>query len=347
MIRFAEIASTYERALRTYVENPSEDGLAASYEQGRAALGGGIGLVAFAEMHWRAFANIAADRGDRPFEGNLAATFFAEAMAPYEMALRAFRDANLVLNRANEQLSRANTMKTRFFNYLNHELRTPLNSVLGFAELIGAEKVGPVTDRQRRYAGNIVSAGGQMLHLVNEMLDLAKLEAGKMEVVREELDLTAVIQAAVEQTAPVADKAGVVVTFGLERRHLAIGDRQRLLQVFLNVLSNALKFTGRGGQVVITLAESKDSLQVSVSDTGVGIPADKLEEIFDEFAQAEMADAAEPLGTGLGLPLTRRLLVLMGGSIVAKSAPGEGSTFEIALPRSSQADSKNLRYAQG
>jgi signal transduction histidine kinase len=331
MIHFNEIAAAYESDLRGYVANPTEEGLAAAYENGRSALTGGIGLVAFAEMHWRAFAEVAAETY-QGVEGNLAATFFAEAMAPYEMALRAFRDTNLVLNRANQQLSRANLMKTRFFNYLNHELRTPLNSVLGFAELIHAGKVGPLTDPQRRYSANIVTAGRQMLHLVNEMLDLAKLEAGKMEVSKEEVDLTAVILAAMEETAPLAGRAGIEVSFESEPRHFATGDRQRLLQVFLNLISNAVKFTGPGGRVSIEVASSPSEVMVAVIDTGIGIPVDKLEEIFDEFAQAEMAESAEPLGTGLGLPLTRRLLDLMGGSVVARSAPGAGSTFEIHLP---------------
>src|SRR5258708_18101782 len=179
---FSEVADAYERDLRAYITDPTEDGLAAAYQDGRTALAGGIGLVAFAEMHSRVFAKVGHRELDSPFAHNLAASFFAEAMAPYEMALRGYRDSNSALKHANEQLQRANLMKTRFFNYLNHELRTPLNSVLGFAELMSVQKAGPLTPQQARFCANIESSGRHMLHLVNEMLDLAKLEAATMEV---------------------------------------------------------------------------------------------------------------------------------------------------------------------
>ncbi len=334
---FSEVADAYERDLRAYITDPTEDGLAAAYQDGRTALAGGIGLVAFAEMHSRVFAKVGHRAIDTPFAPNLAASFFAEAMAPYEMALRGYRDSNTALKHANQQLERANLMKTRFFNYLNHELRTPLNSVLGFAELMAMRKAGPLSSQQARYCGNIESSGRHMLRLVNEMLDLAKLEAGKMEVAQESLDLKEVIDLAVEQSAPLALKSGVELVFSPIADMRVIGDRQRLLQVFLNILSNALKFTPTGGRVEIGAAASAAILTVRVVDSGIGIATGQLEVIFDEFAQAAMTEAAAPLGTGLGLPLTRRLLQLMRGTIVAESAPGAGSTFVMTIPRSRQA----------
>jgi signal transduction histidine kinase len=334
MIFFSGVTDSYERDLLGYLENPTEEGLAAAYEDGRAALAGGIGLVAFAEMHSRVFARIGQPNLDRPFVANLAASFFAEAMGPYEMALRGYRDSNAALQHANQQLERANLMKTRFFNYLNHELRTPLNSVLGFAELMGIRKAGPLTEQQARYCGNIEYAGRHMLHLVNEMLDLAKLEAGKMEVAHESLDLTEVIQLAIEQSRPLALKSGIELAFTPLDDMQVIGDRQRLLQVFLNLLSNAVKFTPTGGRVEIGATHSTSDMTVRVVDSGIGIADDQLETIFDEFAQAAMTEAAAPLGTGLGLPLTRRLLLLMNGTIVARSAKGAGSTFVVTIPRS-------------
>ena len=344
---FSEVTDTYQRDLAAYIDNPTEEGLAAAYEDGRAALTGGIGLVAFAEMHSRVFAKVGHPSLDRPFVANLAASFFAEAMGPYEMALRGYRDSNSALQHANQQLERANLMKTRFFNYLNHELRTPLNSVLGFAELMGVRKAGPLTEQQARYCGNIESAGRHMLHLVNEMLDLAKLEAGKMEVARETLDLTDVIERAVEQSRPLALKSSVELDFKpIDDMHV-IGDPQRLLQVFLNLLSNALKFTPTGGRVVVQAEHSNGNLTVTVEDSGIGIAEDDLETIFDEFAQAAMTESAAPMGTGLGLPLTRRLMQLMGGTVVAQSSPGDGSTFLVTVPRSQGAAQDSLRYADG
>ena len=343
----SEVSESYERNLRAYIANPTEEGLAAAYQDGRTALVGDVGLVAFAEMHSRVFANVGHQDLDKPFVANLAASFFAEAMAPYEMALRGYRDSNAALKYANGQLERANLMKTRFFNYLNHELRTPLNSVLGFAELMSVERAGPLTEQQARYCGNIESAGRHMLHLVNEMLDLAKLEAGKMEVAQESLDLKDVIELAVEQSMPVALKSGVELVFIPVDDMLVIGDRQRLLQVFLNLLSNALKFTPSGGRVGVETTSSASVMTVQVADNGIGIADDQLEVIFDEFAQAEMTESAAPLGTGLGLPLTRRLLQLMRGTIVAQSTSGVGSTFVITIPRATTVVQDEVRYSDG
>jgi signal transduction histidine kinase len=347
MIYFSEVSDRYQQDLLAYIQNPSEEGLATAYQDGRAALGGGIGLVAFAEMHSRVFAEFDHSKLDRPFQANLAASFFAEAMAPYEMAFRGYRDSNEVLKHANQQLERANLMKTRFFNYLNHELRTPLNSVLGFSELLGVQKAGPLSALQARYCGNIESAGRHMLHLVNEMLDLAKLEAGKMEVAQESLDLTEVIQLAVEQSKPLALKSGIDLVFRPIDDMLVIGDRQRLFQVFLNLVSNALKFTPTGGHVDIDATLIPSMLTVEVADTGIGIAEDELESIFDEFAQAAMTEAAAPSGTGLGLPLTRRLLQLMKGTVVARSSKGAGSTFVVTIPRAMADTRHEVRFADG
>lgn len=347
MIFFSEVTETYEQDLRAYIANPSEEGLAAAYQDGRTALDGGVGLVAFAEMHSRVFAKVHQPDPHKPFVANLAASFFAEAMAPYEMALRGYRDSNLALKHANEQLERAGLMKTRFFNYLNHELRTPLNSVLGFAELLTMEKAGPLTEQQVRFCGNIESSGRHMLCLVNEMLDLAKLEAGKMEVAREGLDLREVVELAIEQSRPLATKAGVEIAFLPIADMWVIGDRQRLLQVLLNLLSNALKFTPSGGRVEIQVDSSASDMTVRVVDNGIGIATDQVEIVFDEFAQAALTEAAAPSGTGLGLPLTKRLLDLMGGTIVAQSAIGTGSTFVLTIPRATTVDPQSIRSASG
>ena len=345
VIFFSEISESYEQDLLAYIAAPTEEGLASAYQNGRMALVGGIGLVAFAEMHSRVFAKVSHPSPDRPFVANLAASFFAEAMGPYEMALRGYRDSNSALKHANEQLERANLLKTRFFNYLNHELRTPLNSVLGFAQLMTVEGTGPLTEKQTRYCGNIEFAGRHMLHLVDEMLDLAKLEAGKMEVVQENLDLRQVIELAVEQTRPLALRAGLEMVFLPIDQMLVIGDRQRLLQVFLNLLSNALKFTPSGGRIKIEASSSEADMTVRVVDSGFGIASDQLETIFDEFAQAATTEAAAPVGTGLGLPLSRRLLQLMNGTLVAESTIGAGSTFKMTIPLAMSVSVEQARQA--
>ncbi|HVC77245.1 MAG TPA: HAMP domain-containing sensor histidine kinase [Candidatus Micrarchaeaceae archaeon] len=334
---FNDLTAAYEAELRNYIANPSEEGLAQAYQIGRQALGTGIGLVAFAEMHWRVFAKLADEGASRPFASNLAASFFAEGMAAYEMALRGYRDANQVLKQANEALERAGQMKTRFFNYLNHELRTPLNSVLGFADLMATRAPGPLNDVQARYCANIGSSGRHMLELVNEMLDMAKLDAGRMEVASEPLALNAIIDAVVEQLRPQATMSGIAIEFLPAAHEEVIGDRHRLIQVFLNLTTNALKFTPEGGRVEIRTGRASDRVLVSVADTGAGIPSAQLDVIFDEFAQVDFATDGSRQGSGLGLPISRRLAELMGGSLTVVSEPGRGSTFTVAMPRSGEA----------
>ena len=168
-----------------------------------------------------------------------------------------------------------------------------------------------------------------------------------MEVTRERLDLTEVIQLALEQSRPLALKSGIELVFRPIDDMLVIGDRQRLLQVFLNLVSNALKFTPTGGRVEIEAMQSTSMLTIQVVDTGIGIAEDQLESIFDEFAQAALTEAAAPSGTGLGLPLTRRLLQLMKGTVVAHSSKDAGSTFVVTIPRAMTDIHDEVRVAGG
>ncbi|MDQ6918238.1 MAG: ATP-binding protein, partial [Candidatus Dormibacteraeota bacterium] len=219
--------------------------------------------------------------------------------------------------------------KSRLVAVVNHEVRTPLNSILGFTELLLNEGAGPLNEKQKRYAGNVEAAGRHLLALVNDSLDLSRMAAGKMDMEILELELAPLLDQAAGQIQPLADSRGLEVRVDAGGRPWVKADRRRLLQVLWNLLSNAIRHTSTGG--VITISARADGLeaQIAVHDTGIGIEADQLERIFEEYAQVE----GRGDGTGLGLPVSRRLARLMNGDIRVISEVGVGSTFTITLPR--------------
>jgi two-component system, cell cycle sensor histidine kinase PleC len=215
---------------------------------------------------------------------------------------------------------------------MSHELRTPLNSILGFAQLLQQSSIGPLTDRQGRYIGNIETSGQHLLALVNDLLDLTKIEAGEMNVSLEDVGLEAVVDEAVANLAHVASAQGLRLVYNVIGAPVVRADRRRLLQVLLNLLSNAVKFTPVGGAITVTATQTGALVEILVTDTGIGIPPEEQERIFDEFHQVESDPAKAAVGTGLGLALTRRFVERMNGAISVRSQVGEGSTFVVALP---------------
>jgi PAS domain S-box-containing protein len=218
--------------------------------------------------------------------------------------------------------------KSRLAAIVNHEVRTPLNSILGFAELLSSERAGPLNDKQRRWLENIDVAGQHLLALVNDSLDLSKIDSGGMLVNLEELDLAAVLLQAGEQVQPIADARGIKLRIDCPEGPRVRADSRRMLQILLNLLSNATRHTPAKGRVTISARGSAKVVRISISDTGIGIPADQQERIFEEFVQVEGSTG----GTGLGLPVSRRLAQLMGGDIRVHSELGHGSTFTVTLP---------------
>jgi PAS domain S-box-containing protein len=219
--------------------------------------------------------------------------------------------------------------KSRLVAVVNHEVRTPLNSILGFTELLLAEGAGPLNDKQRRYAVNVEAAGRHLLALVNDSLDLSRIAAGKMDMEIFELELAPILDMAAGQIQPLVDSRGLEIRVDAGGRHWIKADRRRLLQVLWNLLSNAIRHTLTGGVITISARIAGEMAEISVKDTGIGIPADQLDRIFEEYAQVKgQAD-----GTGLGLPVSRRLAKLMDGDIRVVSEVGVGSTFTITLPR--------------
>ena len=250
------------------------------------------------------------------------------------------------LERINSELEYANQLKSRFIANMSHELRTPLNSILGFSDVLLDRAFGNLTENQERYVKNINSSGKHLLELINNVLDIAKIEAGKFEMVYETFHVDDILGEVINTMKSLAENRfiEIVVSIG-EGISTITADRVKLKQILYNLLSNAIKFTPEGGMIKVTVdkemcpdtgqaAEISDSecMKFSVQDTGIGIVPEDKERIFDEFEQASLSFANKYGGAGLGLALTKKLVELHGGNITVESNLGEGSTFTFRMP---------------
>jgi len=238
------------------------------------------------------------------------------------------------LQEKNVELLRANQAKDRFLASMSHELRTPLNGIIGFAEFLSDGKPGPVNAKQQEYLGDILNSGRHLLHLINDMLDLVKVQAGKADLALERFHLREAILEVCAGVHPIAaaKRIEVNVTVADEIDEVTL-DQQRFKQILYNLLSNALKFTDDDGHVGITVTrEDGDRFRLVVSDDGIGIRAEDIGRLFTEFEQLETGTARRFGGTGLGLALTRELVGLHGGEIHVESEIGKGSRFSVILP---------------
>jgi PAS domain S-box-containing protein len=238
------------------------------------------------------------------------------------------------LREKNTELERANHAKDRFLASMSHELRTPLNAIIGFTEFLIDGKPGPVNEKQSEYLGDVLQSGRHLLNLINDMLDLVKVQAGKVELSPEPFSLTDAIQEVCTGMRPLAEgkqiemKVSVAPTIGTVTL-----DRQRFKQILYNLVSNALKFTEDGGHVWIdALPDEGDRFRLTVSDDGIGIRAEDVGRLFTEFEQLDTGAARRFGGTGLGLALTRTLVRIQGGDIRIDSEIGKGSRFIVVLP---------------
>ena len=243
------------------------------------------------------------------------------------------------VNRMNDELSRlyaeleaTSQHKSEFLANMSHELRTPLNAILGFAQVLRERMFGDINEKQEEYLDDILSSGNHLLSLINDVLDLSKVEAGQVELVTAPFSLREALERGVVVMRERASADDVSVALAADPdADIVEGDERRIQQVIFNLLSNAVKFTPAGGAVDVATARVNGEVRVSVTDTGPGIAPEDHERLFDEFQQAD-AGIEQREGTGLGLALSKRLVELHGGRIWVESEPGNGSTFAFTLP---------------
>jgi len=229
----------------------------------------------------------------------------------------------------------ANRLKSEFLANMSHELRTPLNAIMGFSTLMAHGKVGPVSPLQEEFLGDILRSSQHLLQLINDVLDLAKVEAGKMEFYPETIDLPQLVNEVRNILRTVSAARHIEIDSDLDPAcaDLAI-DPAKLKQVFYNYLSNALKFSADNSRVLIRVRpEDETTFRLEVGDHGIGIRPEDIKHLFSEFRQLDSSAAKKHQGTGLGLALTRRIVEAQGGRVGVRSVIGQGSTFFAVLPR--------------
>jgi signal transduction histidine kinase len=236
------------------------------------------------------------------------------------------------LENKSRELEIASQHKSEFLANMSHELRTPLNAIIGFSEVLAERMFGDLNDKQDEYLRDIHASGQHLLSLINDILDLSKIEAGRMELEPAEFDLPSIIDTALILVRERAGRRGIALERSVdERAGVMRADERKVKQVLLNLLSNAIKFTPEGGRVEVRATIEADVAEISVIDTGIGIAPEDQEAVFEEFRQVG-ASAKKIEGTGLGLALSRKFVELHGGRISVTSRVGEGSTFTFTIP---------------
>jgi PAS domain S-box-containing protein len=236
------------------------------------------------------------------------------------------------LEKRNREVERVNQMKTEFLARSSHELRTPLNAIVGYADLLGEQAAGPLPPPYPRFVSNIQEGARHLLDMVNDLLDLSRIEAGRIELNLERFEVSAVLDEVLSVITPLAEIKRIPVENRVARGTAVVADRVRFKQILYNLMSNAVKFTPEEGRVWIEAATSGEVFTICVGDTGIGIAAGEQEAIFEEFHQVASARKLAPPGAGLGLAITRKLARLHGGDVRVESEPGKGSRFLVSLP---------------
>jgi PAS domain S-box-containing protein len=250
-----------------------------------------------------------------------------------EDALRTVQEKyNRELAERNRELERANRLKSEFLASISHELRTPLHTIIGFSELLGEELEGPLNEKQKRFIGHIHKDSLHLLELINDVLDLSKIESGRLTLRREVFEFSSALDESLASIRPQAQTKQQVISTHVVSPLPLEADRLRIKQILMNLLSNAVKFTPEGGRISVAARTEGDSAVISVIDTGIGISKEEHESIFDKFYQVSATTKGVREGTGLGLAITKHLVEEHGGRLHLASEPGKGSVFTFTIP---------------
>ena len=243
------------------------------------------------------------------------------------------REAKATLMVAKEAAEAASQAKSKFLASMSHELRTPLNAIIGFSELMKEQIIGPLADRYRDYAEDIHCSGKHLLDLINDLLDMAKIEAGQLEYHEEPVCLREILDEAIRLTRLLESDARHTLDLDVpEPLPALLGDRRSLKQVLINLLGNAVKFTPEGGRIGVAASMAGGSIEIVIRDTGVGIPKDRIADLCQPFKRIENVLSSRHQGSGMGLFITKTLVERHGGTLVIKSGLGEGTTVRVRLP---------------
>jgi signal transduction histidine kinase len=254
-------------------------------------------------------------------------------VAALEATQRELRETTRQLEAAFEAAAAGSQAKSQFLATMSHELRTPLNSIIGFSEFAANEIYGPLDPRYRESAQNVLDSGRHLLGIINDVLDFSKVEAGRLELREEGTDLAALVGAALRFVSPQAEDLRIEIGSEMPPSPpLVMADPQRLRQVLLNLLSNAIKFTPPGGSVQVSVWQDDAGVSLAISDTGIGMSAEQIPSALQRFVQIDSDLGRKRGGTGLGLPLSKRLIELHGGELRIASVLGAGTTVTVTLP---------------
>ncbi|MDA0997107.1 MAG: PAS domain S-box protein [Proteobacteria bacterium] len=256
-----------------------------------------------------------------------------EAIQSTIVDINARKEIDVSLRRAKEEAEQANRAKTQFLANMSHELRTPLNAIIGFSQLIRDGVMGPIPDKYAEYAGLVHSSGDHLLALINDLLDIAAIEAGEMRTTEMPVDLGAAIDACVRMLRGRAQKAGLRLAHDVPTPAPVVrSDERRVQQILINLIGNAIKFTPEGGMIDVRLSKAGGVIILEIIDTGIGIPAEEIDRVFNPFARAGNFQVSQKEGTGLGLPLVRSLSAILGISVDLQSGLGKGTKVTLSFP---------------